>query len=79
MVLTVTKDRGRKFWACVAARKKQGGSSPTLKMKKWCQNFNHALEFHLRTELKNSDLTEENVFAFFESQFLSDYVVYLRE
>ena len=32
----VAKNGSRKLWACAAARKKQGGSSPALKVKEWC-------------------------------------------
>ena len=63
---------------CLAARKKEGGSSPALKVKEWCQNFNHTLDHRLRTELTNSDLTELKSFTSFGSRFLSDYGVDLR-
>ena len=54
------------FWACEAAHKKQGDSSPALKVKECCQKFNHALDRCLRTELKNSDLTEAKSLLFLE-------------
>ena len=79
MGLAVAKDEGRKCWACAAAQKKQGGSSLSLKVKEWCQNFNHALDRCLITELTNSYLSEAKSFAFFGSQFLSDYGADLRE
>ena len=59
--------------------KKQGGSIPALKVNEWCRNFNHALDRRLRTELKNSDITEDESFTFVVSQFLSDYGVDPRE
>ena len=77
--LSVPKDRGKKFLVCAAARKNQGGSIPALKMKEWCQKFNHALDHCLRTELTTSDLTEAKLFTVVETQFLSDYGVDLRE
>ena len=79
MGLAVTKDGGRKFWACVAARKKQGGSSPALKVKELCRKFNHALDRRLRTELTTSDLTEAKSLTFVASNFLSNYGVDLME
>ena len=79
MGLAVPKDRGKKFLVCAAARKNQGGSIPALKMKEWCQKFNHALDHCLRTELTTSDLTEAKLFTVVETQFLSDYGVDLRE
>ena len=78
MGLSVTKDGGRKYWACAAACNKQGGSSPALKVKEWCQKFNHALDRTLITELTTSDLTEAKSFTFVASQFLSDYGVDIR-
>ena len=49
--MAVTNNGGRKFWVCAAACKKQGGSSPALKVKEGCQKFNHALDRRLRMEL----------------------------
>ena len=79
MVLAVTKDVGRKCWACAAVSKKQGRSRPALKVKEWCQKFNHALDRHLRTELTTSDITEAKLFTFVASPFLSDYGADVRE
>ena len=59
--------------------KKQGGSIPALKVNEWCRNFNHALDRRLRTELKNSDITEDESFTFVVCQLLSDYGVDVRE
>ena len=58
---------------CAAARKKQGGSSSALKVKEWCQKFNHTLDRILRTKLTTSYITEEKSFNVLASQFLSDY------
>ena len=79
MRLAVTKDGGRKSRGGVAARKKQGGSSPVLKVKEWDKNSNHTLDHRLRTELITSDFTEEKSFTFVASQYLSDCGVDLRE
>ena len=72
-------DGGKKYWVCAVARKKQGGSSPSLRVKEWCRKFNHALDRRFRTELTTSYITESKLFTFIASQSLSDYGVDLRD